>query len=128
MFDKLEILNMAHGMATHAASRQSVLARNIANADTPGYRARDISSFADSYTQAGDFTPRQTRAGHMAATGPGGPDLAEHIVRGQSTSPNGNGVSLEVEMTKAAETRVQHDMALGVYKTTLGILRASLGK
>lgn len=129
MFEKLEILKLAHGMATHAATRQSVLARNIANADTPGYRARDLPSFAATYHQHPDtFDMRETRAGHLvAATGRTPPEIGQ-IVRGAETAPNGNSVSLEVEMAKSAETQAQHDMALSVYKSTLGILRSSLGR
>ena len=41
MFEGLEIFQLAGGVARHAASRQAVVAQNIANADTPGYRARD---------------------------------------------------------------------------------------
>lgn len=128
MFDKLEILKMAQGMATHAAARQSVLARNIANADTPGYRASDVVPFAETYRQTvGDFAPRVTRAGHISA-GPGPDDaIAQNAVRLES-APNGNAVSLESEMMKAAETRAQHDMAISIYKATLGVLRTSLGR
>lgn len=126
MFDKLEILNMAQGMATHAAARQSVLARNIANADTPGYRAQDVASFADTYQKADDFTLRASRAEHLSGDPVSG-ETETYFTNGES-APNGNTVSLETEMMKAVETRNQHDMALTIYKTTLGILRTSLGR
>jgi len=126
MLDKLEILNMAQGMATHAAARQSVLARNIANADTPGYRAQDVASFADSFQKTDDFTPRVSRAGHLPDGQISG-EIETYLASGDS-APNGNTVSLETEMMKAVETRNQHDMALTIYKTTLGILRTSLGR
>jgi flagellar basal-body rod protein FlgB len=45
-----------------------------------------------------------------------------------TTAPNGNSVSLEREMMRAAETRQSHDMALAVYGTARGILRAALGR
>ncbi|ALG91714.1 MULTISPECIES: FlgB family protein [Actibacterium] len=129
MFDKLEILQMAHGMATHAAARQSVLARNIANADTPGYRAQDVAPFSQTYQQtSGDFAPRTTRARHLSALAGPGPGAAAHVVGGAEESPNGNSVSLETEMMKAVETRAQHDMALTIYQSALGIMRASLGR
>jgi flagellar basal-body rod protein FlgB len=43
-------------------------------------------------------------------------------------SPNGNSVSLETEMVKAADTQREHDLALAVYGKSLDILRASLGR
>ena len=45
MFNNLEILGLAQARARHAAARQAQVATNIANADTPGYRARDVASF-----------------------------------------------------------------------------------
>ena len=49
MFGKIELMDMAQAMARHAAQRQNVIAGNVANADTPGYKARDLTSFAESY-------------------------------------------------------------------------------
>ena len=45
MFENLQIFRMAHAMAAHAGARQTVVARNMANADTPGYTAQDIAPF-----------------------------------------------------------------------------------
>ena len=45
MFYDLNVFKTAYAMATHAGQRQAVIARNMANADTPGYQTRDIESF-----------------------------------------------------------------------------------
>lgn len=126
MFDKLEIFKMASGMATHAAHRHSVLARNIAHADTPGYRARDIAPFAETYQQSDSFAAKATRAAHLAGTAPA--HNAPTFERAGELDPNGNSVSLETEMMKSVEARRQHNMALTIYKTSLGILRSSIGR
>jgi flagellar basal-body rod protein FlgB len=130
MFENLEILRQAQAMASHAGARQSSIARNIANADTPGYRPTDIAPFAEAYHEAGDgLALRQTRPGHI---GPGGSGTALDEVLARpvpgATSPNGNGVSIETEMMKAAEVRQQHEMALSIYQNALGVLRTSLGR
>jgi flagellar basal-body rod protein FlgB len=49
------------------------------------------------------------------------------VLRG-SDAPNGNSVSLESEMVKAAEVRQQHDMALSIYRSTSDILKLALGR
>lgn len=126
MFDKLEILNMAHGMATHAAARQSVVARNIAHSDTPGYRARDVASFAQTYQQQPADQMRASRVGHLVTDRATALDV--HEVPGLEASPNGNTVSLETEMIKGIEAKRQHDRALAIYRSSLGILRSSLGR
>lgn len=127
MFDKLEIFKMAQGMATHAAARQSVLSQNIANADTPGYRAKDVAAFADIYREAPKTgSLRQTRDGHLSSSTTD--SVSAQFAVEASVAPNGNSVSLEEEMVKAAETKGQHDTALAIYKSALGIMRSSIGK
>lgn len=128
MFEKLEIFQMAGAMARHAASRQALTAQNIANADTQGYKARDLASFSDTYRdQSGGMEIRATRAGHLM----GGSALSStpRIIAGAgSESPNGNNVSLEGEMMKATEISGHHKRALAIYQSSLGILRTSLGR
>jgi flagellar basal-body rod protein FlgB len=63
MFDRLEIFSLASAQARHAAARQAVVAQNIANSDTPGYRARDIGDFADMLRQMRDRPPAGRRNG-----------------------------------------------------------------
>jgi len=130
MFEKLEIFQMAGAMARHAATRQSLIAQNIAQADTPGYKARDLASFTDTYQEkTAGMNIRTTRAGHLSGFGVGANDYPGRIIAGAgSESPNGNNVSLEGEMMKAAGVRKQHDQAMAIYKASLGILRSSIGR
>jgi len=129
MFDKMEIFRMAQGLAMHAAQRQSTIAQNVANADTPGYRARDMESFADTYATRDTSAMRATRVGHMSASEAGHQvTAARETYRPGAASPNGNNVSLESEMMAAAEVKRDHDMALSIYQTSLRIMRSSLGR
>lgn len=126
MFERLELMRLAHGLAAHAAQRQALVAQNVANADTPGYRARDLAPFESVFRETPSVPLKVTRPGHVggapsviAAEGRDAPDAEE---------PNGNTVSLEDQMLKAAEIRHQHDLALGVYGSALSILRSSIGR
>jgi flagellar basal-body rod protein FlgB len=125
MFEKLDITRMAQAMAAHAGARQGLVAANLANADTPGYRAQDLPGFDRVYSGAGD-TLRATRPGHVSAkaTGP----RAEPVAVQGAADPNGNTVSIEAEMVRAADIRQQHDMALSIYRSVGDILRTSLGR
>lgn len=130
MFERLDVLRQAQAMAAHAAARQSAIARNIANADTPGYRPVDLPTFAEAWRAAGTgFALRSTRPGHVGTAEAGGAatEARPRPVPG-AASPNGNGVSVEAEMMKAAEVRHQHDLALSIYQNALGVLRTSLGR
>ena len=126
MFKNLEIFQMAGAMARHAETRQTMVAQNIANADTPGYKARDIASFAETYRAQDASTMRTTRAGHL--TGSSQPNDTRLIAGAGSESPNGNNVSLETEMMKSVENNGQHKRAMAIYKSSLNIMRLSLGR
>ncbi|MCU9849459.1 FlgB family protein [Defluviimonas sp. WL0024] len=128
MFEKPEILSLAASLAAHAATRQSAIAQNVANADTPGYRPRDVADFAATYRAESAGGLRQTRAGHLGVS-----EAAERFtlierVGGGSLSPNGNAVSLETEMVKAADVQREQNLALAIYGKSLAILRASIGR
>ncbi len=120
----LRITSMAHDLMAHAQARQEVVARNMANADTPGYRAADLPSFAETLETGAGL--KATRAGHIGWE-PGRRD-AEPVERAAEASPNGNTVSLETEMMKAAEIRQSHDMALSIYTTVSQIRSTALGR
>ncbi len=128
MFEKLEIFKMAFGLASHSAGRQTAIARNVAHADTPGYRATDIASFSDTYESDNtSFQMRTTRARHSDKP-LAGTSSFKLFETNDPISPNGNSVSLETEMVKASETRHQHELALSIYSSSLNILRTSLGR
>ncbi|MGH1330244.1 MAG: FlgB family protein [Paracoccaceae bacterium] len=128
MLDKMEIFAMARGLISHANARQSAIAQNVANADTPGYRARDVASFADAYRGETGSAMRATRAGHTAhSQNAPGLDLRQIDAPGPS-SPNGNTVTLEAEMMKSTQARAEHDRALAIYRSSMNILRASIGR
>lgn len=126
MFEKLQLTAMAQSMAAHAGDRMGLIAQNIANADTPGFKAMDLPSFAEAYRAADPAALRQTRPGHMA--GLGAETLSQPRRSGGSEAPNGNSVSLEEEMVRAADARQEHEMALAIYRSTSDIIRASLGR
>jgi flagellar basal-body rod protein FlgB len=125
MFEKLEITRMAQALAAHAGARMGVVAENVAHADTPGYKARDVADFAETY-QAKGGAMRSTRPEHLHA--PGRPAAPQAFVTGGSEAPNGNTVSLEKEMVKSVEVRQSHEMALAIYRATSDVIRASLGR
>lgn len=127
MHQNLTLFRMAHAMASHAGTRQAVIAQNIANADTPGYRPVDVVPFRDLVTNAA-FGLRATRESHLnAGSNAGHPGIVAASQTGNA-SPNGNGISIEEQMLNAVEAKRQHDRALAIYKSTLGILRTSLGR
>ncbi|MDO9639077.1 MAG: FlgB family protein [Pseudotabrizicola sp.] len=125
MFEKLGLTRMAQALAAHSGERVAVVARNIANADTPGFRAMDMPDFRTLYGDPASFTPRRTRAGHIMNEES---HLHQPVPSGSGMAPNGNNVSLDQQMMKAVAARQSHEMALAVYRNTSEILRTSLGR
>jgi flagellar basal-body rod protein FlgB len=126
----IAILRLAGSLASYASVRQGVIAENIANADSPGFRARDLVPFAEVFAARAQpaFAPGATRPGHFAFEA-AAPRMAMRETHAPGTlNPNGNSVGLEDQMMRAAQVKLQHDLALGVYSKSLAILRAGLGR
>ena len=115
MFDNLELFELATARARHATARQHVVAQNIANADTPRYRAQTMESFEEMYRSLG--TDRLSRA-----------DFSRTYDARTPLSPNGNNVSLELEMVAGVDAQRSHNRALNVYRSALNIMRTSIGR
>ncbi len=126
----LDILRMAQDLAAHSATRQAVIAENIAHADTPGYRAMDIPAFSETYneTSRDDLAMRATRSGHIVGEASVSAVRPVEASLGGAESPNGNNVSLEDQMVRSVDVKAKHDLALGIYAKSLSILRQGLGR
>jgi|SRR6056297_928919 len=127
MFDNLDVFTLSHAMARHAGKRQAVVSQNMANADTPGYVARDVAPFSAHVSGEDAFAARATRPGHLFGAAPGR-DFEVMTDRSAARDPNGNSVSLESEMLRGVEAKRQHDRALAIYKSGLTVLRTALGR
>ncbi len=114
--------------------RQVVLGQNIANADTPEYRPRDLSGAAFAQLverQAGQPSKlplETTHGGHLGSLHLARIDLS---AREEDTTfeiaPNGNAVVLEEQMAKMAETALAHQLTNNLYGKYLGMVRTALG-
>lgn len=99
------------------AYRQELLASNIANADTPHYKARDIDfkgalDTALGKTQGSALQLNKTAAGHLSATGANRFGVAIQYRGEEQPSADGNTVSMDVERAAFAENAVQMEAML----------------
>ena len=117
------------------SSRTEVLARNIANADTPGYKARDIDFHAVLAAQTSKnsqgLTTRlaQTNAGHLVdqSMNASVPSLSYRIPL--MPSLDGNTVEAQVEQAEFAENSLQFQASLRFLNGTLsGLMTAIRGE
>ncbi len=140
MSNDLTILTMAKSLAAHATTRQGLVTQNVANADTPGFAARDVRPFAEVYRgpgaetagpnalRAAAFAPSASRPGHAGFEAAGAAATAYDITKIDAASPNGNTVSLEDQMVRGARAQADHDMALGVLRKSMDLIRMAIGR
>jgi flagellar basal-body rod protein FlgB len=118
-------------MKWHQA-RQGVLAENVANSDTPGFRARDLKTvnFSDQM-RVSQVRLATTRSDHIVATTDN--DRASTGFRtdraeGYELTPEGNGVVLETEMMKVAANQMDYQTITTLYSRSLRLIRTALGR
>lgn len=107
-------------------TRQKVLAENVANADSPGFRPMDVKGPAIGTGQA-NVGLIQTSAGHMGPSGGRGGFDSTRAQRFEVT-PNGNAVNLEDEMAKVAQNQSDYQLAASLYSKGLGLMKIAIGK
>ena len=120
------------------SQRQQVIAQNIANSETPGFKARETAppDFAALLAARGESgAPRVTRpqvriSSGMAALGARQPDGGTVIADADTseTRPDGNNVGLEDQMLKMGQVQADFAAATSIYRKQMGLLRTAAGR
>lgn len=96
------------------SERSSLLASNIANADTPGFKARDIDfkAMLSKASAGGSLAMQTTRANHLG--GPSMNGLSGDALYRTPTQPSldGNTVNSQVEQAQFAENSLRYQSTL----------------
>ena len=120
----------------HLSSRQKVVAQNIANSETPGFKAREVEApdFAGllAIQQGGPRVakPRVTISSGMAAMGARPTRGASGVVLDpdtMETKPDGNNVTLEEQLLKMGEIQADFTALTNLYRKQLSMLKTAAG-
>jgi flagellar basal-body rod protein FlgB len=116
-------------------ANQTVIAQNIANADTPGYQTRQLSeldfgSLLDKVKERGrmNVSMNATDAKHLGA------GLNVDDVRNKDqkityeVAPAGNAVVLEEEMVKSSQNTMDYNMVTNLYTKHVAMMKVALGR
>ena len=130
----IPLLSMLRERMGWLNQRQDVLTQNVANADTPGFTARDLKpvDFSGALRQVSG--PSQA-ASQLVVTDPRhialpatGRDAFENVeMPDAEASPNGNSVSLEQEMIKVSDTQAQFQAAANLYAKAMTLMKTAIG-
>ena len=105
------------------ARRMDVLAANLANADTPHFKARDVEF--DRVLEAADTSLRRTHAQHLAPGGSASSAALQYRVAHQP-SLDGNTVEADLELARFAENAVAYQASLLFLNGKISTLRAAI--
>lgn len=130
---------MLKNRLTFLNDRQKILADNVANASTPKFVPKDLDekAFNQAYSRnfsslgvgsagVGNVSPvtlMATQSGHI--NGPSSESSVARTIKSpdSETTLDGNSVVLEEQMIKVADTRMNYDIAIGLYQKGLQLMR-----
>ena len=117
--NKISFFAMAKKRLSWLTQRQEVLAHNVANSDTPKYKARDLKAFKFEQLvrrESMQLNMDVTHDGHAEGRRKRIRDFAEATERRPfETSPSGNAIVLEEQMAKIHETNTSHKLTTKLY-------------
>ena len=128
---EVPLLAMLRERMTWLHQRQDILAQNVANADTPNYAARDLKplNFEDALGAASSGGGmRTTNVRHISLSPSHASKFEDHETPDQETGPNGNSVSLEMEMIKVSDTQAQFQAAANLYAKAMTLMKTAIGR
>ena len=126
---QIPIFSMLRTRMQWHQERQQLLAENVANANTPKFKPRDLAPpDLERMQPAAALAMTRTSAAHLAGVTAGAAHFqferrAEFEVR-----PTGNAVQLEDEMLKVAANNMDYQAATALYARGLGLIKTALGK
>lgn len=127
----IPILSMLRSRMQWGQARQEVLAENVANADTPNYRARDIAApdFSRELSVVSSVWLERTDPNHIAGPSGGGdsPFATDKSAR-YDIRPRGNSVSHEDEMMKVAANQMDYEAVTSMYTHSLGLIKIAIDR
>ncbi|MEA4883641.1 MAG: flagellar basal body rod protein FlgB [Clostridia bacterium] len=112
-----------------SSARHAIIVNNIANVNTPGYKAADIdfqSAFAQALAGHAPIEGRLTRPGHIpirSGSGDPGEVATTHDAEGVTMRRDGNSVDIDVEMARLAENATMYSTLSQLVSTKFSMMK-----
>jgi flagellar basal-body rod protein FlgB len=115
-----------------AQSRHTVLAGNLANLDTPGYRVRDLSQegFERQLGEAIRVRDREPTASYAGSASTAKQDAVSNVsdrVKGMVYHDEGN-VGIEQQVAEMSKNQTRHNVALAILNSQFRLLQAAVSE
>lgn len=128
----ISLLDALHSRMGWLSGRQKIVAENVANASTPGFKPHDLAAqdfgtlMAGGSSGEGQLGMMVTNAMHIQIQNPAPAGAKEITAPDSETTMDGNSVVLEEQMLKMAESRQQFEAAVGFYEKSMSLVRMAI--
>lgn len=123
----MDLTKLASRHREWLATRQTTIATNIANADTPGFRAKQVQTFSEVLNAGGGGAKMATlHPRHLAIAGAERSVTIDQSEDARTVTHSGNSVNLENEMLAASEVKRDYSLNVSITRTFRRMVMSSL--
>ena len=125
------IVDLMRDRLSYLGQKQAVLAQNVANADTPGYKAKELAAFttfADELKAASAGTMAVTDTKHIVPASMAGVNAGSKRMKPFEVLPSGNSVDLEQQMMEVSSTTMEYQADTSILHKFMSFFRLAIGK
>ncbi len=130
-YSNITIFKMMKAKMGYHAERQDQLARNVANVDTPGYKAKDLKKLDFGRMAAAEsrrLHVRATNSSHITDTRKDVTNFrSEEVRETYETTPVDNNVVLEEQMMKVAGNQMEYQKVTSLYSKATSLFKTAIG-
>lgn len=121
------VLRVMSEKLSYLGKKQAVHAQNVANADTPGYKAKDVLPFTfnDALMEA-QTGMAVTNKEHIVPASMAGVNAGTKRTKSFETVPSGNSVDLEQQMAEVSKTTMEYQASVSIMHKFMALLRMAV--
>ena len=116
VMESVQLFELASRQAEWLSVRQTLISGNIANANTPGFRAKDVASF-DAVLQNTQLPMKATNPMHFTNSTTESYVVEPEVNKGSATQLSGNSVELSEELMKQGSIKRDYDLNAAIVKS-----------
>ena len=114
--ESIQLFTLASRQAEWLSTRQTLISGNIANANTPGFRAKDVAAF-DAVLQNTQMPMTATNPLHFTESPTSSYVVEPEVNEGSATQLSGNSVDISEELMKQGSIKRDYDLNAAIVKS-----------
>jgi flagellar basal-body rod protein FlgB len=130
-YSNIRLMSLMKMKMAWGSQNQTVLSQNIANADTPGFRAQELKKIDFerlAMSEAHRLKMRATSPSHILGSKEQQGDFrAEKSRKTYETSPVKNNVVIEEQMAAMSKNNAEYQLITNMYRKTAGLFKTAIG-